>query len=51
MQAIEEKVARLVLSRDEIYKKAEQTIRRAQEQTRAAMEQGFIPAPPPEPGL
>jgi len=48
MQAIEEKVARLVLSRDEIYKKAEQTIRRAQEQTRAAMEQGFIPAPPPE---
>jgi len=48
MQAIAEKVARLVLSRDEIYKKAEETIRRAQAQTRAAMEQGFIPAPPPE---
>ncbi len=48
MKAIEEGVARLKLSRDEIYRKAEETIRRAQEQTRCAMEHGFIPAPPAE---
>jgi len=46
LKAIEEGVARLKLSQGEIYKKAEETIRRAQEQTRAAMKQGFIPAPP-----
>ncbi|HOL18165.1 MAG TPA: malic enzyme-like NAD(P)-binding protein, partial [Bacillota bacterium] len=47
LKAIEEGVARLKLSRDEIYRKAEETIRRAQEQTRCAMEHGFIPEPPP----
>lgn len=48
MKAIEEGVARLRPSREEIYKMADDTIRRAQEQTKAAMEQGFIPAPPEE---
>lgn len=48
MKAIEEGLAKIILSRDEIYKKAEETIRRAQDQTKAAMEQGFIPMPPAE---
>ena len=48
MKAIEEGLARVVLSRDEIYKKAEATIRRSQEQTKAAMDQGFIAMPPEE---
>jgi malate dehydrogenase (oxaloacetate-decarboxylating) len=48
LKAIAEGVARLKLGREEIYRKAEETIRRAQEQTRAAMEHGFIPAPPVE---
>lgn len=46
LKAIEEGVARLRLSREEIYKKADDTIRRTQEQTKAAMEQGFIPEAP-----
>ncbi|HPU01958.1 MAG: NADP-dependent malic enzyme [Firmicutes bacterium] len=46
MKAIEEGVARLKLSRDEIYKKAEATIRRSQELTRMMMKEGLIaPAP------
>ena len=48
LKAIEEGVARVKISRDEIYKQAEETIRRAQEQTRSAMDHGFIPAPPEE---
>ncbi len=48
MKAIEEGLAKIILSRDEIYKKAEETIKRAQDQTKAAMEQGFIPMPPAE---
>lgn len=48
MKAIEEGLAKVVLSRDEIYKKAEETIKRAQDQTKAAMDQGFIPMPPAE---
>ena len=48
MKAIEEGLARVVLSEDEIYRKAEETIKRAQDQTRAAMDQGFIPDPPAE---
>ncbi len=48
LKAIEEGLARVELSRDEIYKKAEETIKRAQDQTKAAMDQGFIPMPPSE---
>lgn len=46
MKAIEEGLARITLSREECYQKAESFIKRAQDQTRAAMEQGFIPEPP-----
>ncbi len=48
MKAIEEGLARITLSREEAYQKAETFIKRAQDQTKAAMEQGFIPAPPEE---
>ncbi len=48
LQAIEEGVARLELTRDEIYQKAEKRINRAQDQTRCLMDSGFIPAPPEE---
>ncbi len=48
MKAIEEGVARIELSRDEIYKKAEATIKRAQDQTKVSMEKGFIPEAPAE---
>jgi malate dehydrogenase (oxaloacetate-decarboxylating) len=43
MKAIEEGVARLKLSREEIYKNGRRYDPRAQEQTKAAMDQGFIP--------
>jgi len=48
MKAIEEGVARVKLSREEIQKKAEETIKRAQDYTKLAMEKGFIPDPPAE---
>ncbi|HHX87433.1 MAG TPA: NADP-dependent malic enzyme [Firmicutes bacterium] len=48
LKAIEEGVARIKLTRDEIYKKAEESIQRAQNQTRCLMENGFILAPPEE---
>ncbi len=48
MKAIEEGLARTELSRDECYEKAEAFIKRAQDQTKAAMDQGFIPEPPQE---
>lgn len=46
VKAIEEGLARIKMSREEIYQKAEATIKKAQDQTKAAMEQGFIPLPP-----
>jgi len=46
MKAMEEGLARVKLSREECYQKAEAFIKRAQDQTRAAMDQGFIPEPP-----
>jgi malate dehydrogenase (oxaloacetate-decarboxylating) len=46
MKAIEEGVARVKLSRDEIYKKAEAIIQRSQNLTRTMMEKGFILPPP-----
>jgi malate dehydrogenase (oxaloacetate-decarboxylating) len=46
MKAIEEGVARVKLSRDEIYKKAEATIRRSQQLTKTMMKEGLILPPP-----
>jgi len=48
MKAIDEGLARVKLSRDECYQKAETFIKRAQDQTKSAMEEGFIPKPPEE---
>ena len=48
MKAIEEGLARIVMSREEIYKKAEETIKRAQDYTKLAMDKGFIPEAPAE---
>ncbi|MDO9535388.1 MAG: NADP-dependent malic enzyme [Bacillota bacterium] len=45
MQAIKEGVARLELSREEIYEMAVEKIKRAQDQTKILMEQGIIPLP------
>ncbi len=48
MKAIEEGLARVNLSRKEAYRLAEESIKRAQDQTKMAMEKGFIPEPPAE---
>ncbi|HED23817.1 MAG TPA: NADP-dependent malic enzyme [Firmicutes bacterium] len=48
MKAIEEGVARIKPSREEVFKKAEATIKKAQAQTKTSMEKGYIPAPPAE---
>ncbi|MGI6097467.1 MAG: malic enzyme-like NAD(P)-binding protein, partial [Dethiobacteria bacterium] len=48
LQAIEEGVARLKLSRDEIYEKAKTMINRAQEMTNILMEKKIIPEAPAE---
>jgi malate dehydrogenase (oxaloacetate-decarboxylating) len=48
LKAIEEGVARLKLSKEEIYKLAEESIGKAQRQTKMLMDEGFIPAPPAE---
>lgn len=46
LKAMEEGVARLSLSKEEIYDKALKSIRRSQELTGNMMENGFIPDPP-----
>jgi malate dehydrogenase (oxaloacetate-decarboxylating) len=43
MKAMEQGIAGLKFSREELYRKAEVAIRRAREQTRVMMEKGFIP--------
>ncbi len=48
MKAIDEGLARVTLSYNECYRKAESFIKRAQDQTKLAMEHGFIPEPPEE---
>ena len=48
LKAIEEGVARLNLSRDEIYQKALESIQRSQKLTNCMMDEGFIPAAPGE---
>lgn len=46
LKAIEEGIAKVTLSREELYNKAEATIRRSQEMTKSAMDKGFILPPP-----
>ncbi len=46
MKAIEQGVARIHLSRDELMKKATTTIKQARELTQWMMKEGFIPVPP-----
>lgn len=46
MKAIEQGVARIKLSRDELMKKATATIKQARELTQSLMKAGFIPPPP-----
>ena len=45
MQAIEEGVARLQLTDSEVYKMAEEKIKRAREETKVLMDSGIIPLP------
>ena len=46
MKGIEQGLARISISREECYDKAKSFIKRAQDQTRMAMEMGFIAEPP-----
>ncbi|MEE9316382.1 MAG: NADP-dependent malic enzyme [bacterium] len=45
MEAIRQGIARVKLSREELYKKASETIRVAREETESLMKEGFIPLP------
>jgi malate dehydrogenase (oxaloacetate-decarboxylating) len=49
VRAQEQGVARLSLSRDELFRKATDTIQRAQEMTRCMMDTGLIPPLPEQP--
>ncbi len=44
LKAIEQKVARIKLSKEQLYQKASDTIRRARMETQVLMEKGIIPA-------
>lgn len=46
MKAIEQGVARITMTQNELYKKAEKTIKEARAMSQALMKQGFIPKPP-----
>lgn len=46
LKAIEQGIARKVMSRDEIYRECEELIRGTQEKLKKLMELGFIPQPP-----
>ena len=46
LKAIEEGIARRIMSRDEIYKECENLIRGTQEKIKKLMELGFIGSPP-----
>ncbi len=46
LKAIEQGIARVKLSKDELLEKAEQMINRSREQTKTMMKKGFIPKPP-----
>ena len=47
MKAIEQGVARITITSDELLKKATATIKHARDTTQALMKEGFIPAAPP----
>jgi len=49
LKAIEQGVARLNLSREELFEKASRTIKRAREELHFLMKEGFIPPPPEGP--
>jgi malate dehydrogenase (oxaloacetate-decarboxylating) len=44
LKAIEQKVARVKLSKEQLYQKASETIKRARMETQILMEKGLIPA-------
>jgi malate dehydrogenase (oxaloacetate-decarboxylating) len=46
MKAMEQGVARIKMTRDELMKKATATIKQAREMTQWMMKEGFIPAAP-----
>ncbi|MEO0075167.1 MAG: NADP-dependent malic enzyme [candidate division WOR-3 bacterium] len=46
MKAIEQGVARITMTREQLYKKAAETIKNARKMSQALMKQGFIPKPP-----
>ncbi len=48
MKAIEQGVARITMTREQLYKKASETIKNARAMSQALMKQGFIPKPPKE---
>jgi malate dehydrogenase (oxaloacetate-decarboxylating) len=48
MQAIADGVARVILTRDEAYRIADQDIRRAREMTKLVSDHGIVPPPDPE---
>ncbi len=45
MKAVEQKVARVKMSRSELFEIASTTIKRAREETKLLMKEGFIPMP------
>lgn len=46
MKAIEQGVARIKMTRDELYEKSSKIIKRAMEETKTLMDKGLIPMPP-----
>jgi malate dehydrogenase (oxaloacetate-decarboxylating) len=46
MKAIDQGVARIKKSRNEVYEEAYKKIKAARDQTKLLMEKGFIPPPP-----
>ena len=48
MKAIEQGIAKVKLTKDELYEKAERIIKRSREQTQSLMKHGFIKPPPEE---
>lgn len=46
MKAIEQGVARIIMTKEQLYKKASATIKNARAMSQALMKQGFIPKPP-----
>jgi uncharacterized protein YjgD (DUF1641 family) len=45
MKAIEQGLARIKMTRDELYEKSSQIIKRAMDETKTLMDKGIIPMP------